>query len=275
MMMMEEEEEKNTCTNSVVHSNELRSFENSYIPENPRTPKPLTLSKNRLRGAKNRSNTSPVAKKNFRKNDFLFLFLHMYLSVFQTKQKNLHICKKKKKIAHMQSFSKKKSFFRKKNFATGLVFERFLAPRSWFFEKVNGLGVLGFSVSLKLINNVKFLCDSNAFKRCFHLSWNLFMRICSVLENRYRFFQQIYDARGRLDFSALQKCTTALRLIAYGASTDSFDEYLKMSERTARECLYRFSKDRKPSLSDVLKLFAAHEERHDFPGMLGGIDCTY
>ncbi|KAL4592482.1 hypothetical protein LXL04_005479 [Taraxacum kok-saghyz] len=49
-----------------------RSFENSYIPENPRTPKPLTFSKNRLRGAKNRSNISSVAKKNFRKNDFFF-----------------------------------------------------------------------------------------------------------------------------------------------------------------------------------------------------------
>ncbi|KAL4582761.1 hypothetical protein LXL04_007320 [Taraxacum kok-saghyz] len=37
---------------------QLGSFENSYIPENPRTPKPLTFSKNRLREAKNRSNTS-------------------------------------------------------------------------------------------------------------------------------------------------------------------------------------------------------------------------
>ncbi|KAL4589401.1 hypothetical protein LXL04_002308 [Taraxacum kok-saghyz] len=36
------------------------SFENSYILENPRTPKPLTFSKNRHRGAKNRSNTSPI-----------------------------------------------------------------------------------------------------------------------------------------------------------------------------------------------------------------------
>ncbi|KAL4580065.1 hypothetical protein LXL04_016241 [Taraxacum kok-saghyz] len=44
----------------------LGSFENSYISENPRTPKPLTFSKNRLR----------------------------YLSVFETKQKNVHICKK-------------------------------------------------------------------------------------------------------------------------------------------------------------------------------------
>ncbi|KAL4571647.1 hypothetical protein LXL04_018410 [Taraxacum kok-saghyz] len=34
-------------------------------------------------------------------------------------------------------------FFRKFFFATSLKFERFLAPRSRFFEKVNGLGVLG------------------------------------------------------------------------------------------------------------------------------------
>ncbi|KAL4568385.1 hypothetical protein LXL04_023996 [Taraxacum kok-saghyz] len=56
----------------ISSSAKSRSFENSYIPENPRTPKPLTFLKNRLRGAKNRSNISPVAKKNFRKNDFFF-----------------------------------------------------------------------------------------------------------------------------------------------------------------------------------------------------------
>ncbi|KAL4556484.1 hypothetical protein LXL04_039139 [Taraxacum kok-saghyz] len=55
-----------------------RSFGNSYIPENPKTPKPLTFSKNRLRGAKNRSILSPVAKKKFRKNNFFFSkILHM------------------------------------------------------------------------------------------------------------------------------------------------------------------------------------------------------
>ncbi|KAL4578706.1 hypothetical protein LXL04_014835 [Taraxacum kok-saghyz] len=180
----------------------------------PRTPKPLTFSKNRVRGAKNHSNTSPVAKKNFRKNDYFFknfayvqkYFLHMctffcfvsktlkYLKKFKffigcwdllrthifprtrelpqfrispkplflsknrlrkspkpvlkqnkklctyAQKKSLHICK---------VFGKKKSFFREFFFATGLIFERFLAPRSRFFEKVNGLGVLG------ILNNVE------------------------------------------------------------------------------------------------------------------------
>ncbi|KAL4565574.1 hypothetical protein LXL04_029676 [Taraxacum kok-saghyz] len=53
----------------------------------PRTLKPLTFSKNRFREAKNRSNTSPIAKFFFRKNDFFFKFLHMcnfffYISSF-------------------------------------------------------------------------------------------------------------------------------------------------------------------------------------------------
>ncbi|KAL4562450.1 hypothetical protein LXL04_034655 [Taraxacum kok-saghyz] len=93
----------------------LGSFENSYIPEKPRTLKLLTFSKNRLRGAKNRSNSSP---------------LHMY--------------KKKKKSCTFAKI-KNNSFFRKIFLATVLVFERFLACRNRFFEKVNGLGVLGFS----------------------------------------------------------------------------------------------------------------------------------
>ncbi|KAL4565255.1 hypothetical protein LXL04_029341 [Taraxacum kok-saghyz] len=107
----------------------FRQPELIYFPENPRTPKPLTFSKNRLREAKNRSNTSPVAKKKFRKNDFFF-------------SKTLHMCKKKK--LHMCTCTyakiKKKLFFWKFVFATGLVFERFLASRNRFFEKVNGLG---------------------------------------------------------------------------------------------------------------------------------------
>ncbi|KAL4565499.1 hypothetical protein LXL04_029597 [Taraxacum kok-saghyz] len=66
----------------IRHLKESRSFENSYIPENPRTPKPLTFSKNRLRGAKNRSNISPVAKKIFRKNDFFFPKNFAYVQTF-------------------------------------------------------------------------------------------------------------------------------------------------------------------------------------------------
>ncbi|KAL4575615.1 hypothetical protein LXL04_022464 [Taraxacum kok-saghyz] len=93
---------------------ESRSFENSYIPENPRTPKPLTFSKNRLRGAKNRSNISPVAKNFFRKNDFFFsknfayvqtFFLcicaHLYNTYLKRFVKKNLKKNAKKKVAHM------------------------------------------------------------------------------------------------------------------------------------------------------------------------------
>ncbi|KAL4589402.1 hypothetical protein LXL04_002309 [Taraxacum kok-saghyz] len=84
----------------VTESNTSRYFENSYIPENPRTPKPLTFSKNRLRGAKNRSIISPVAKQNSEKTTFFFpktlhmcklffcAYVHSFLFCFKTAQKH-------------------------------------------------------------------------------------------------------------------------------------------------------------------------------------------
>ncbi|KAL4586206.1 hypothetical protein LXL04_010838 [Taraxacum kok-saghyz] len=102
---------------------ESRSFENSYIPENPRTPKPLTFSKNRLRGAKNRSNISPVAKTFFRKNDFFFpKTLHMSLYNTYLKRfvkKNLKKNAKKKKKLHICTKNKKKRIVMIKNVLEG------------------------------------------------------------------------------------------------------------------------------------------------------------
>ncbi|KAL4563878.1 hypothetical protein LXL04_027926 [Taraxacum kok-saghyz] len=101
------------CTQKkFAHMQKSRSFENSYIPENPRTPKPLTFSKNRLRGAKNRSNISPVAKQISEKTIFFsqklcicanFFFVHMslyntYLKRFVKKNLKKNA---KKKVAHM------------------------------------------------------------------------------------------------------------------------------------------------------------------------------
>ncbi|KAL4584236.1 hypothetical protein LXL04_008830 [Taraxacum kok-saghyz] len=137
---------------------ESRSFENSYIPENPKTPKPLTFSKNRLRGAKNRSNTSPVANKFPKKQLFFFKnlhmckkqFVHMCISIYNTYlkgfvKKNLKKnAKKKKKIAYMQKLKKKVAHMQKlkknPNFNDS---KRFEESRSRFFERNNGLGDIG------------------------------------------------------------------------------------------------------------------------------------
>jgi hypothetical protein len=43
-----------------------------------------------------------------------------------------------------------------------------------------------------------------------------------------------------LGFSSLQKCTTALRMLAYGPPGDSHDDYIRMAEFAAMEFMSRF-----------------------------------
>ncbi|XP_071689348.1 uncharacterized protein [Rutidosis leptorrhynchoides] len=55
------------------------------------------------------------------------------------------------------------------------------------------------------------------------------------------------DALGRQGFNTIQKCTSSLRQLAYGTTTDIYYEYLQMSEG-----------------SDIARLYSAHEERYGF-----------
>ncbi|GKC95163.1 ALP1-like protein [Tanacetum coccineum] len=85
--------------------------------------------------------------------------------------------------------------------------------------------------------------------------------------------------------SVIKKCTAAIRQLAYGITPDAFDEYLQMSERTARDCLFHFNKCiislymveylRKPTLEDVKNIYNKHLTTHGFPGMFGSIDCMH
>ncbi|GJU56017.1 ALP1-like protein [Tanacetum coccineum] len=80
------------------------------------------------------------------------------------------------------------------------------------------------------------------------------------------------------------KCTSAIRQMAYGAVPDTLDEYLQMDATTSRDSLRLFCKAimelygeeflRKPTYNDLEKLYAYHEEKHGFFGMLGNVDCT-
>ncbi|XP_021995778.1 uncharacterized protein LOC110892956 [Helianthus annuus] len=88
--------------------------------------------------------------------------------------------------------------------------------------------------------------------------------------------------RRKRGFTTLQKCTSAIRQLAYGTSSDVWDE-MKMSDRTSRDSLYQFCKGvvklystkylRRPTNNDIIKLYHAHKSKHDFPGMLGSTDC--
>ncbi|KAJ9548900.1 hypothetical protein OSB04_021443 [Centaurea solstitialis] len=82
--------------------------------------------------------------------------------------------------------------------------------------------------------------DDNDFERRFHMKRRLFLKIVADLEREYEFFRWTHDARGVKGFSPLQKCTSAIRQLAYGTAADATDEYLQMSETTSRECFSNF-----------------------------------
>ncbi|GJT11558.1 ALP1-like protein isoform X1 [Tanacetum coccineum] len=89
---------------------------------------------------------------------------------------------------------------------------------------------------------------------------------------------------GREGISPLIKCTSAIRQLAYGVNASFLDEYMQISEISSRMSLDHFCQAvmeiygpeflRKPTVTDVEKLYRHHEETHGFPGMLGSLDCT-
>ncbi|GJX31223.1 ALP1-like protein [Tanacetum coccineum] len=101
--------------------------------------------------------------------------------------------------------------------------------------------------------------DEATFRDRFRMSRRLFTKIVQAVTDASPFFQQ------RDDYS--------------------LDEYLQMGATTARKSLQIFCKVimnlygeeflRKPTYTDMEKLYARHDEKHGFPRMLGTIDCTH
>ena len=69
---------------------------------------------------------------------------------------------------------------------------------------------------------------------------HVFERIVHALGVYSMYFQMQRDAIGRRGLSPLQKCTAAIRMLAYGAPADYVDEYVQMGESIAIECLVNF-----------------------------------
>ncbi|XP_071683717.1 uncharacterized protein [Lolium perenne] len=122
------------------------------------------------------------------------------------------------------------------------------------------------------------------FRRRYRMRRSLFLTIVARLGEYSPYFTQRNDALNRAGFSPLQKCTAALRLLAYGAAADTIDEWLKLARKTSSDCLDRFCEGiiecygetfcRRPTVEDTQRLLAKAEER-GFPGMLGSIDCMH
>jgi hypothetical protein len=83
------------------------------------------------------------------------------------------------------------------------------------------------------------------------------------------------DATGNLGFTSYQKFFAAIRMLAYGVADDLIDEYLRMSETTCLESIYKFCKAvvavfgtvylREPTVEDTTRLLSIIEGR----GFLG------
>lgn len=128
------------------------------------------------------------------------------------------------------------------------------------------------------------LYNENTFRRRFQMRRPLFLKIVAVLENSNPHFVQKRDATQRLGLPAIKKATAAIRQLAYGTYADACDEYLRIAESTALQCLKEFCSTivqvfegeylRYPTLNDTQRLLQVAEAR-GFPGMLGSLDCMH
>ena len=92
------------------------------------------------------------------------------------------------------------------------------------------------------------------------------------------------NAANTIGLSSEQKMTAALRMLAYGMSADSLDEYVRIGETTTIECVKRFCQGvveifgpeylRSPNAADISRLLRKANQR-GFPGMLGNLDCMH
>ena len=71
------------------------------------------------------------------------------------------------------------------------------------------------------------------FRRRYRMSRKLFLRIVNFIWEFDRYFTCKKDCTGKLGFTSIQKCTTAMRMLAYGAPGDLLNDYGRMAESTS------------------------------------------
>ncbi|GJR36159.1 ALP1-like protein [Tanacetum coccineum] len=126
--------------------------------------------------------------------------------------------------------------------------------------------------------------DATRFRKTFRMARPLFNRIVTAVTNHDPYFHNNIDCTGREGISPLIKCTSAIRQLSYGVNASFLDEYMQISERSSRMALDHFCEVvmeiygpeflRKPTVTDIEKLYRRHEEKHGFPGMLGSLDSA-
>ena len=78
------------------------------------------------------------------------------------------------------------------------------------------------------------------FRRHYWMSRKLFLGTVNSICGFNNYFKCKKDCTGTLGFTSTQKCTTTMRMLAYGAPGDSLDDYGRMAESATIECFYKF-----------------------------------
>ncbi|KAK1615343.1 hypothetical protein QYE76_020860 [Lolium multiflorum] len=122
------------------------------------------------------------------------------------------------------------------------------------------------------------------FHRRYLMRRSLFVRIVKAGEANSNYFKQLRNAIGVMGFSAFQKISAAMRLIAYGIHADYTDEYLRIGEDTTSESVRMFARLiiklfgstylRAPNEDDTKRLMEINEKT-GWSGMLGSLDCLH
>ena len=121
------------------------------------------------------------------------------------------------------------------------------------------------------------------FERRFRMPRSVFEKLLTTATENDSYFVQKVDAVGRQGLSGLQKTISALRQLAYGVGGDATDEYCRLSESTANDCLKHFCAVvvrrlgteflRQPTEEDAVKICQQFENA-GFPGCIGAVDCA-
>ena len=80
------------------------------------------------------------------------------------------------------------------------------------------------------------------FRPRFWMSSGMFKRIREGVAVYDDYFIAKPDACGKLGFTSYQKCSAAIRMLAYGVTGDIVDEYIRMGESTCLESMLSFAK---------------------------------
>jgi hypothetical protein len=74
----------------------------------------------------------------------------------------------------------------------------------------------------------------------FRMKKDLFMKIVQGVREYDDYFKYKKDCTGKWGFTSVQKCTAALRCIAYGSPPDTSVDYLRMAESISTDGVFKF-----------------------------------